>query len=123
MSLSQLQAISSDCSLISHSSSLSSSYYWPSYKVKWLFRSHSYSRILHSHSNTVSRVDLTSFLSLTHAGLIIDAFGELRDKEDSLTAEMQNKCFICGLPKNEFDHVPHGFDNHTSKQHNMAHYM
>ena len=56
-------------------------------------------------------------------GLIIDAFGELRDKEESLTAEMQNKCFVCGLPKNEFDHVPHGFDNHTSKQHNMAHYM
>ena len=62
-------------------------------------------------------------LNLLCPGLIIDAFGELRDKEETLSAEMQNKCFICGLPKNEFDHVPHGFDNHTTKQHNMAHYM
>ena len=62
-------------------------------------------------------------LSPLTSGLIIDAFGELRDKEETLTAEMQNKCFVCGLPKNEFDHVPHGFDNHTTKEHNMAHYM
>lgn len=56
-------------------------------------------------------------------GLIIDAFGELRDKEEAVTVEMQTKCFICGLPKSEFDHIPHGFDNHISREHNMAHYM
>ena len=56
-------------------------------------------------------------------GLIIDAFGELRDKEETLTNEMLTKCFICGLPKAEFDHIPHGFDNHISREHNMAHYM
>jgi ryanodine receptor 2 len=59
----------------------------------------------------------------THAGLIIDSFGELRDKEETLTNEMQTKCFVCGLPKSEFDHIPHGFDNHISREHNMAHYM
>ena len=57
------------------------------------------------------------------AGLIIDAFGELRDKEETLTTEMQTKCFVCGLPKSEFDHIPHGFDNHISREHSMAHYM
>ena len=60
---------------------------------------------------------------LTLSGLIIDAFGELRDKEEMLTNEMQTKCFMCGLPKSEFDHIPHGFDNHIAREHNMAHYM
>ena len=56
-------------------------------------------------------------------GLIIDAFGELRDREESITADMKNKCFVCGLPKAEFDHIAHGFDNHITREHNMAHYM
>lgn len=56
-------------------------------------------------------------------GLIIDAFGELRDKEETLTAVMQTKCFICGLDKASFEHIPHGFDNHIHNEHNMAHYM
>ncbi|CAI8034630.1 Ryanodine receptor 2 [Geodia barretti] len=56
-------------------------------------------------------------------GLIIDAFGELRDKEDSITSDMKNKCFVCGLPKTEFDHVAHGFDNHITRDHNAANYM
>ena len=58
-----------------------------------------------------------------HVGLIIDAFGELRDREESITADMKNYCFVCGLPKAEFDHIAHGFDNHIRKEHNMAHYM
>lgn len=62
-------------------------------------------------------------LFVVYTGLIIDSFGELRDKEETLTNEMQTKCFVCGLPKNEFDHIPHGFDNHTAREHNMAHYM
>ena len=57
------------------------------------------------------------------AGLIIDAFGELRDREESITADMNNKCFVCGLPKAEFDHIAHGFDNHVTREHNTAHYM
>ena len=54
---------------------------------------------------------------------MIDAFGELRDKEDGITSGMKNKCFVCGLPKTEFDHVAHGFDNHITRDHNAAHYM
>ena len=47
----------------------------------------------------------------------------LENKEDTLTNEMQTKYFVCGLPKSEFDHIPHGFDNHLRREHNMAHYM
>lgn len=57
------------------------------------------------------------------SGLIIDGFGELRDKEEILTAMMQTKCFVCGLDKSNFDHIPHGFDSHVSREHSMAYYM
>ena len=56
-------------------------------------------------------------------GLIIDAFGELRDKDESVAMEMQTKCFVCGLPRTDFDHIPHGFDTHISQEHNMANYL
>lgn len=55
-------------------------------------------------------------------GLIIDAFGELRKKDDSVTDELKNKCFICGLSKTEFN-SPHEFDNHTKNHHSMRDYM
>ena len=60
---------------------------------------------------------------MLHTGLIIDSFGELRDREETLTNEMATKCFICGQTKSTFDRVPHGFERHISREHNMAHYM
>ncbi|EDV29875.1 uncharacterized protein TRIADDRAFT_52741 [Trichoplax adhaerens] len=56
-------------------------------------------------------------------GLIIDAFGELRDKQESVKEDLENKCFICGIGKEHFDKVPHGFDIHVEKEHNLANYM
>jgi ryanodine receptor 2 len=43
-------------------------------------------------------------------GLIIDAFGELRDQLESVKEDMESNCFICGTGKDYFDAVPHGFD-------------
>lgn len=43
-------------------------------------------------------------------GLIIDAFGELRDQLESVKEDMESNCFICGIGKDYFDKVPHGFD-------------
>ncbi|XP_043461888.1 ryanodine receptor isoform X4 [Leptopilina heterotoma] len=56
-------------------------------------------------------------------GLIIDAFGELRDQLESVKANMESNCFICGLGKEYFDTVPHGFDTHVQQEHNLANYM
>ncbi|XP_043283357.1 ryanodine receptor isoform X10 [Venturia canescens] len=56
-------------------------------------------------------------------GLIIDAFGELRDQLDSVKTDMESKCFICGLGKETLDTVPHGFDTHVQQEHNLANYM
>ncbi|KAJ8665342.1 hypothetical protein QAD02_007004, partial [Eretmocerus hayati] len=56
-------------------------------------------------------------------GLIIDAFGELRDQLESVKTNMESNCFICGLGKDYFDAVPHGFDTHVQQEHNLANYM
>ncbi|XP_057319083.1 ryanodine receptor isoform X4 [Microplitis mediator] len=56
-------------------------------------------------------------------GLIIDAFGELRDQLENVKTNMESNCFICGLGKEYFDTVPHGFDTHVQQEHNLANYM
>jgi hypothetical protein len=55
--------------------------------------------------------------------LIIDAFGELRDQLESVKEDMESNCFICGIGKDYFDKVPHGFDTHVQQEHNLANYM
>ncbi|XP_054654360.1 ryanodine receptor 2 isoform X4 [Dunckerocampus dactyliophorus] len=56
-------------------------------------------------------------------GLIIDAFGELRDQQEQVKEDMETKCFICGLGSEYFDKVPHGFETHTLQEHNLANYF
>jgi ryanodine receptor 2 len=56
-------------------------------------------------------------------GLIIDSFGELRDRAEDVQMEMETKCFICGISKEQFDKTPHGFELHVKQEHNMANYM
>lgn len=56
-------------------------------------------------------------------GLIIDAFGELRDQLESVKDDMESNCFICSMEKSFFDTVPHGFDTHVQQEHNLANYM
>uniref|UniRef100_A0A8C3CQQ7 Ryanodine receptor 3 n=1 Tax=Cairina moschata TaxID=8855 RepID=A0A8C3CQQ7_CAIMO len=40
-------------------------------------------------------------------GLIIDAFGELRDQQEQVREDMETKCFICGIGNDYFDTTPH----------------
>ncbi|XP_012989669.2 ryanodine receptor 2 isoform X4 [Esox lucius] len=56
-------------------------------------------------------------------GLIIDAFGELRDQQEQVKEDMETKCFICGIGNEYLDNVPHGFETHTLQEHNMANYL
>nr|XP_018669433.1 ryanodine receptor 3 [Ciona intestinalis] len=56
-------------------------------------------------------------------GLIIDAFGELRDQQEQVKEDMDTKCFICTIGIDYFDQVPHGFETHTLQEHNLANYM
>ncbi|KAK1893785.1 Ryanodine receptor 3 [Dissostichus eleginoides] len=65
------------------------------------------------------------------AGLIIDAFGELRDQQEQVKEDMEStavsqqktKCFICGIGNDYFDTTPHGFETHTLQEHNLANYL
>ncbi|XP_072293061.1 ryanodine receptor 2 [Eucyclogobius newberryi] len=56
-------------------------------------------------------------------GLIIDAFGELRDQQEQVKEDMETKCFICGIGSEYFDSIPHGFETHTLQDHNLANYL
>uniref|UniRef100_A0A7N9AR66 Ryanodine receptor 3 n=1 Tax=Mastacembelus armatus TaxID=205130 RepID=A0A7N9AR66_9TELE len=56
-------------------------------------------------------------------GLIIDAFGELRDQQEQVKEDMETKCFICGIGNDYFDTTPHGFETHTLREHNLANYL
>ena len=57
------------------------------------------------------------------SGFIIDAFGALRDQMQGVDDELENNCFICGIGKDYLDSVPHGFDIHVQKEHNLANYL
>lgn len=65
----------------------------------------------------------SKLIFLISSGLIIDAFGELRDQLESVKEDMESNCFICGIGKDYFDKVPHGFDTHVQQEHNLANYM
>jgi len=56
-------------------------------------------------------------------GFIIDAFGALRDQLQGVEDELGNNCFICGIGKDYLDGIPHGFDIHVQKEHNLANYL
>ncbi|XP_034536962.1 ryanodine receptor 2 [Notolabrus celidotus] len=56
-------------------------------------------------------------------GLIIDAFGELRDQQEQVKEDMETKCFICGIGSEYLDKVPHGFETHTLQEHNLSNYL
>lgn len=56
-------------------------------------------------------------------GLIIDAFGELRDQQESATEKLESSCFICDINKETFDRIPRGFEIHVTKEHNFASYL
>ena len=45
--------------------------------------------------NLIQVIIMTSIV----AGIIIDTFGALRAEENEKMWDIQNKCFICGIPK------------------------
>ena len=57
------------------------------------------------------------------AGLIIDAFGELRSQQESATEKLESNCFICDINKEFFDKLPRGWEKHTKGEHNFANYL
>jgi len=55
-------------------------------------------------------------------GMIIDAFGDLRDQKTSNEEDAKNVCFICGIERSEFErHI--NFENHVLDEHNLWSYI
>lgn len=56
-------------------------------------------------------------------GIIIDTFGELRDKKRELDEDMNNVCFICGQNRSLIDVKGEGWAEHTKHFHNPVSYF
>lgn len=55
-------------------------------------------------------------------GMIIDAFGELRDEKNENEDDKLNVCFICGLERGEYERLGN-FDTHIYQEHHMWQYL
>ncbi|KAJ1490986.1 hypothetical protein T484DRAFT_3262606 [Baffinella frigidus] len=59
-------------------------------------------------------------------GVIIDTFGDLREQNENLVEELENKCFVCGLERYKFEMMSidgNGFEDHVKNDHNMWVYI
>ena len=56
-------------------------------------------------------------------GIIIDTFGELRDKRKKIEEDINNICNICGKEKFEFELRGSGWKEHTQIEHNLFAYL
>ncbi|CAD8102848.1 unnamed protein product [Paramecium sonneborni] len=57
-------------------------------------------------------------------GIIVDKFGELRDERQELLKDIQGKCFICSLERNEIDSkTKGGWFQHIYLEHNVYHML
>lgn len=56
-------------------------------------------------------------------GIIIDTFGELRDKRKKIEEDINNVCVICGKQKFEFELRGSGWNEHIQLEHNLFSYL
>ena len=61
------------------------------------------------------------FLNLIF-GMIIDAFGSLRDLKNRNDEDQKNVCFICGISRSEFERHTN-FEKHVKREHNIWAYV
>ena len=56
-------------------------------------------------------------------GIVIEAFSELRNKEQKIENDKKEICFICGIDKVSCEKNGQKFINHVEKEHNMWTYV
>ncbi|CAD8139457.1 unnamed protein product [Paramecium pentaurelia] len=57
-------------------------------------------------------------------GIILDTFGELRDERQALVKEIEGKCFVCSLEKNDIDtNGSKGWHYHIYLEHSVYHML
>ena len=55
-------------------------------------------------------------------GMIVDAFGDLRDQKRENEEDQENTCFICGINRSEFERYLN-FEEHITQQHHIWDYL
>jgi hypothetical protein len=56
-------------------------------------------------------------------GIIIDSFGNLREREWDIDNDLANNCLVCSLTKTDFETRGIDFHYHTTIQHNIEDYV
>jgi hypothetical protein len=73
--------------------------------------------------------DLLFFLIITVImlniifGIIIDTFGELRDKRNALIEDINSKCYICGTDRSLIELYGKGWSYHFKNEHSPYAYL
>lgn len=57
------------------------------------------------------------------AGLIIDEFALLKEKNYRRDQDMKNLCFVCGIERDKLEKLSVGYQGHYKKEHNMWNYV
>ena len=57
------------------------------------------------------------------AGIIVDKFHDLREKNEELYEEKENVCFICSLHRSNFEIKGIDFEYHQKQEHNIENYF
>eukprot|EP01119_Soliformovum_irregulare_P009811 TRINITY_DN2364_c0_g1_i1.p1 TRINITY_DN2364_c0_g1~~TRINITY_DN2364_c0_g1_i1.p1 ORF type:complete len:1977 (+),score=784.23 TRINITY_DN2364_c0_g1_i1:409-6339(+) len=66
---------------------------------------------------------ITTILTAIISGIIIDAFGDIRDKHTAAEEFRQSKCYICGLDATNFERHGNGFKTHIEEEHAVWDYL
>lgn len=56
-------------------------------------------------------------------GIIIDAFADMRDDRNSIEEDIQDKCFICGISRFDFEIKNKSWFDHVKIEHNVYSYL
>ncbi|KNC48385.1 inositol 1,4,5-trisphosphate receptor type 3 [Thecamonas trahens ATCC 50062] len=83
-------------------------------------RMHSYGRVAYDLSYYFVFVVL--FLNLLLA-IIVDTFAALRTRKHAVEHDIQNKCFVCGLSRDDLTRDGPGFVYHVKREHSMWAYV
>jgi len=56
-------------------------------------------------------------------GIILDTFGELREKRNAIEEDIRTRCFICNVESDELQRFGVSFSSHIKHEHNMWNYV
>ena len=57
------------------------------------------------------------------SGLIIDTFSKLREENEEVLQDINDKCFVCSIDRDDFEQAGIPFHQHIREEHNMWHYV